>query len=151
MDAVHVKDIIREKGSRVWTIAPAATAFEGLEKMADKNIGALVVTEDDDKVVVGIFSERDYARKVILRGKVSRDITVGEIMTSEVLAVSPENTCEDCIALFSKKRIRHLPVMEAGKMVGLISIGDVVMKIMSEQKTALTDLENFISGAGYGG
>ena len=150
MKDIYVKDIIREKGAKVWTILPDATAFEALEKMADKNIGAVVVTEGEDRVV-GIMSERDYARKVILRGKVSKEIPVSEIMTSDVLCVTPDNNCEECMHLFTNKRIRHLPVVDEGKLLGLISIGDVVRKIISEQQTKLADLENFITGAGYGG
>ncbi len=149
MDPIYVKEIIREKGAKVWTISPDVTAFQALEKMADKNIGALVVTESEDKVV-GIMSERDYARKVVLRGKVSKAIRVSEIMTTDVLGVCLDNTCEDCMQLFTSKRIRHLPVVESGKLVGLVSIGDVVNKIISKQKTTLSDLEKFISGAGYG-
>lgn len=150
MDPIYVKEIIREKGAKVWTIFPDVTAFQALEMMADKNIGALVVTEGEDKVI-GIMSERDYARKVVLRGKMSKEIPVSEIMTTDVLGVRMDNTCEDCMQLFTNKRIRHLPVMEDGKLVGLISIGDVVNKIISKQKTILSDLEKFISGAGYGG
>ena len=150
MNDIYVKEIIKEKGAKVWTIPPDSTAFEALEKMADKNIGAVVVTEGEGRVV-GIMSERDYARKVILRGKVSKEIPVSEIMTADVLCVSPGNTCDDCMQLFTNKRVRHLPVVDDGKLVGLISIGDVVNKVISEQQAALADLENFITGAGYGG
>lgn len=148
MDPIHVKEILKDKGSTVWTIDPDATAFHALEIMADKNVGALVVTKDDK--LVGIFSERDYARKVTLRGKLSKDIKVSEIMTGQVFVVSSKNTCEECMALFTKRHIRHLPVVEDGVILGLVSIGDVVNKIIAEQKIALTDLENYISGSGYG-
>ena len=150
MKDIYVKEIIKEKGAKVWTIPSDATAFEALEKMADKNIGAVVVTEGEDKIV-GIMSERDYARKVVLRGKVSKEIPVSQIMTSDVLCVNLDNSCEDCMQLFTNKRIRHLPVVDDGKLVGIVSIGDVVNKVISEQAAALTDLENFITGAGYGG
>ena len=149
MKDIYVKDIIREKGAKVWTISSDATAFEALEKMADKNIGAVVVIEGEDKVV-GIMSERDYARKVILRGKVSKQIPVSEIMTSDVLCVTMSNSLDDCMQLFTNKRIRHLPVVEDGRLLGIVSIGDVVHKIIEEQQAALADLENFITGAGYG-
>ncbi len=149
MKNTYVRDIIREKGAKVWTIPSDATVFNALEKMADKNIGAVVVTEGEDKVV-GILSGRDYARKVALRGKVSREIPVSEIMTGDVLCVKPDNTCDDCMQLFTNKRVRHLPVVDDGKLAGIVSIGDVVRKIMAEQQAALTDLENFITGAGYG-
>ena len=149
MKDIYVKEIIKEKGAKVWTISADTTVFEALEMMADKNIGAVVVTESEDKVV-GIMSGRDYARKVVLRGKVSREIPVSEIMTSDVLCVGMENSCEDCMQLFTNKRIRHLPVVEDGKLVGLISIGDVLKRVISEQEATLADLENFITGAGYG-
>ncbi len=149
MKDIYVKEIINEKGGKVWTIPADATVFEALEKLADKNIGAVVVTESEDKVV-GIMSGRDYARKVVLRGKVSREIPVSEIMTSDVLCVTLENSCEDCLQLFTNKRIRHLPVVDDGKLVGLVSIGDVLKRVISEQEAALADLENFITGADYG-
>ncbi len=149
MDPILVKDILRDKGSEVWTIASDATAFHALEIMAEKDCGALVVTAG--KQLKGIMSERDYARKVTLKGKISKEIAVADIMTADVYVVRPENTCEECMALFTNKRIRHLPVVEDGQLRGLVSIGDVVNKIISEQKTTIKDLENFISGSGYGG
>ena len=149
MNKAYVKDIISEKGTKVWTVPSDATAFQALEKMADKNIGTVVVTEGENNVV-GIMSERDYARKVILRGRASKETPVSAIMTTDVLCVGPDNTCEDCMQLFTNKRVRHLPVMENDNLIGIVSIGDVVNKIISEQETALADLEKYISGIGYG-
>ena len=114
--------------------------------MADKNIGAVLVTSN--KKLVGILSERDYARKIILKGKTSKDTKVEEIMTAQVLFVSPEQSVEDCMAIMSEKHIRHLPVIEKGELLGIISIGDVVKGIISDKEFAIQQLENYISGTG---
>ncbi|MER3443539.1 MAG: histidine kinase [Meiothermus sp.] len=140
-----VRQLILAKGNRVHTISPDATVFEALERMAMYDIGALVVMEDER--VVGIFSERDYARKVVLVGRVSRETKVREIMTDEVITVSPETTVGECMALMTGKRIRHLPVLEGENLVGLISIGDVVKAIMSEQELMIAELESYITGS----
>lgn len=140
-----VRQLILAKGNRVHTISPDATVFEALERMAMYDIGALVVMEDER--VVGIFSERDYARKVVLVGRVSRETKVREIMTDEVITVSPDTTVGECMALMTGKRIRHLPVLEGGSLVGLISIGDVVKAIMSEQELMIAELESYITGS----
>ncbi|WP_027891052.1 CBS domain-containing protein [Calidithermus chliarophilus] len=140
-----VRQLILAKGNRVHTISPDATVFEALERMAMYDIGALVVMEDER--VVGIFSERDYARKVVLVGRVSRETKVREIMTDEVITVSPDTTVGECMALMTGKRIRHLPVLEGGNLVGLISIGDVVKAIMSEQELMIAELESYITGS----
>ncbi len=139
-----VKEILEAKGQDIWSIGPDSPVFEALQIMADKNIGALVVVEGED--IVGIISERDYARKVILKGKSSKDIPVRDIMTPNVIHVRPDQSVEDCMALMSGKRIRHLPVLEAEKLAGLISIGDVVKAIIANHKFLIGQLENYIKG-----
>ena len=139
-----VSQILKVKGHDVLTVQPETTVYDALKLMADKNVGALMVLEADD--VVGIFSERDYARKVILEGKSSKDLPVKDIMSSHVLYVRPEQSVEDCMALMTDKRIRHLPVLEDKKLVGVISIGDVVKSIISEQEFMIHQLENYITG-----
>jgi CBS domain-containing protein len=128
-------DILKLKGRDIWSVAPDTTVFEALQLMADKGIGAVVVKEDGR--LVGVMSERDYARKVILKGKASRDIPVREIMSKRVVTVYPDTLCTECMALMTEKRVRHLPVVDSeagGKLVGLISIGDVVKAVISEQQ-----------------
>jgi CBS domain-containing protein len=139
-----VKELLREKGNHVWTIAPKATVYEALELMAAKNIGSLVAVEHGD--VAGVFTERDYARKVILKGRSSKTTTVAELMTTDVLYVSPEDTIENCMALMTDKRLRHLPVMENGKLAGVVSIGDIVKIIISEREFTIRELERYITG-----
>lgn len=140
-----VKEILKEKGDEVWSTSPDTTVFDALKFMSDKSIGALVII--DDQEVVGVFSERDYARKVILDEKSSKDLPVKEIMTRRVVFVKPENTTEECMALMTDKHIRHLPVVVEDKLVGIISIGDVVKAIMSQQEIVIEQLENYITGA----
>lgn len=143
MKTVH--DILQSKGTDVWAVGPDNYIYEALELMADKNIGAVLVCEGGD--VKGIFSERDYARKVILEGKSSRETRVRDAMTEKVAYVKPENSVEECMALMTGKRIRHLPVMDpADKLTGVISIGDVVQAKISEQQFYIGQLENFIKG-----
>ena len=139
-----VKQLINRKGNVVWSTQPYATVFEALTLMAEKGIGALMVFEQDN--LVGIFSERDYARKVFLKGRSSRNTAVGEIMTKRVLVVHPSQTMNDCMALMTDKRIRHLPVMEDNCVMGIISIGDVVKEIISDQEFVIGQLENYITG-----
>jgi CBS domain-containing protein len=141
-----VRDILRAKGHNVWSVAPDATVLEALELMAAKNIGAVLVLEDDR--LVGIMSERDYARKVILLGKTSKDTLVSEIMTSRVLYVSADQTVQECLALMTEKRIRHLPVMEGGRVIGVVTIGDVGRVIIEDQQFMLDQLEHYITGGG---
>jgi CBS domain-containing protein len=140
-----VKELLRTKGSQVWCVSPEATVFEALQEMADKNIGALVVLKDDR--IVGIFSERDYARKVILKGKSSREIPVSEIMSTSVTTIEPSETLQACMRLMTDHRIRHLPVVNQEQLVGLISIGDVVKGVISEQQFMIAQLEGYISGS----
>jgi CBS domain-containing protein len=139
-----VRDILEEKGNDVWTIGPDATVFDALEFMAEKEIGALIVA--DDGGICGMVSERDYARKVILVGKASRDTPIRDIMTPKVCYVSPENRIEECMALMTDKIVRHLPVMENDKLVGIVSIGDVVKSMISDQEFIISQLESYIMG-----
>jgi len=128
----------------VYTIAPTASMFEALKLMAEKSIGALVVTEGEQ--VVGIISDRDCARKVILMARSSKETPVRDIMTSSVMYVRPDHTSEECTVLMTENRLRHLPVMDSGKLVGLISIGDLVKDIIFEQKFTIEQLEYYITG-----
>ena len=139
-----VNQLLKHKGHFVWSVAPNASVYEALEFMAEKDVGALVVLRDGE--LVGIFSERDYARKVILKDKSSKDTPVREIMTEKVYYVKPDQIVEDCMALMTEKRIRHLPVVDDDQVVGLISIGDLVKSIISEQKFMIEQLEQYITG-----
>jgi CBS domain-containing protein len=139
-----VKDVLAEKGSNVWTISPEAKVLDALKLMAEKDVGALTVTHQDS--LVGIISERDYARKVALRGKSSLDTQVKDIMTSRVYYVAPDTTTQECMAVMAKNRIRHLPVVQDGKLVGIISIGDIIKAVIVQQKIAIDHLENYIMG-----
>jgi signal-transduction protein with cAMP-binding, CBS, and nucleotidyltransferase domain len=141
---ITVKDILSEKGLKVWTISPDAKVLDALNLMAEKGLGALVVFEHDD--IVGIVSERDYARKVILKGRHSHDTKVRDIMTAPVYGVHLETTADECMALMTDKHIRHLPVCKDGKLAGVISIGDVVKAIIGQQKVTIENLENYIMG-----
>jgi len=139
-----VREILQAKGTDVFTIAPDKTVFDALTLMAAKEIGALVVVEDGS--ICGMVSERDYARKVILKGKFSRDTAVRDIMTSKVVYVSPENRIEECMALMTDKIVRHLPVMENDELTGIVSIGDVVKSVISDQEFIISQLESYITG-----
>ena len=139
-----VKQLLQAKGREIHSITPDARVIEALKLMAEKEVGALVVL--DGARLAGIISERDYARKVILQGKSSHDITVREIMTSKVVTLRPSQTVEDCMTLMTDKRIRHLPVLEDGKVIGVVSIGDVVKEMLSEQKFIIEQLESYIKG-----
>ncbi len=141
---ITVKQILDEKGRQAWTIAPDAKVFDALKLMAEKGIGALVAVEGGR--VVGILSERDYARKIALLGRFSQDTPVKDIMTTQVYGVHPSATAEECLALMTDRRIRHLPVLEKDKLAGVISIGDVVKAVMSAQKVTIQQLENYIMG-----
>jgi len=143
-----VKRLLQKKSESVWTIRPDATAYEALRVMADKDIGALLVLNNERKLV-GVFSERDYARKVILKGRSSKDTLVSELMTELVYYVSPEHTINDCMAIMTAKHIRHIPVMDNGALMGIITIGDVVNSMISEQKITIRDLENYITGGAH--
>lgn len=139
-----VCNILQRKETPTISVSPDTTVFQGLKVMLDNNIGALLVMEGDK--FVGIFTERDYARKIILQGKASRDTRIGEIMSEKLITVSPETTIEDCMRLMTNKYIRHLPVIENDKLIGIISIGDVVRYIIDEQKFIIENLEHYITG-----
>lgn len=141
---ITVKQMLEEKGHQVWTTSPDSTVYEALKIMAEKEVGALIVLEKDQ--VVGVISERDYARKVVLKGKSSLETPVREIMTTQVYFVNPDWTAEECMALMTDKRIRHLPVIEENKLVGVISIGDVVKSVITSQKITIEHLQNYIMG-----
>nr|WP_192579349.1 CBS domain-containing protein [Dyadobacter sp. UC 10] len=131
----------------IWSVTQDNTVFEALELMAAKNIGAVLVLENNQ--LIGIFSERDYARKVILQGRASRDTLIREVMTSKVITVETDEKIEECMQIMSDKHIRHLPVNQSGKLVGIISINDIVSAIIHEQKEHISSLESYISGSPY--
>jgi len=139
-----VSSILRTKGNQVWSISPERSVFEAIEMMADKEVGALAVMVEER--LVGIISERDYARKVILRGKSSRKTQVGEIMTADVIVISPDDTVDECMSLMASNRIRHLPVRDHNCVIGIISISDLVKWIISGQEQAIEQLESYIAG-----
>ncbi len=139
-----VRDILRVKGNVVWSVGPSDSVYNAMKIMAEKEVGALLVMEADK--VVGIISERDYARKVILQGRSSRTTEVREIMTPRVAYAEPHQGVEECMVVMTEKRIRHLPVFEEGRLCGVISIGDLVKSIIDEQKFIIEQLERYISG-----
>ena len=140
--------ILNQKSGEIFSITPNATVFEAIEMMDNKNVGALLVM--DGKKLVGMFSERDYTRKIVLRGKRSRETKVAEIMSTNLTVTHPREPVEKCLRLMTDKRIRHLPVLDGDKVVGVISIGDLVKWVISCQSAAIAHLENYISG-GYTG
>lgn len=140
----NVKQILDRKGYDVFSVSPESTVFDALKVMSQNEVGALLVLKDQE--VVGIFSERDYARKVVLLGKSSRELAVKNIMSTKVLYVKPQQQVEDCMALMINKRIRHLPVLENGKLIGMISIGDVVKAVIGEKEFIIDQLINYITG-----
>ena len=139
-----VAKLLDSKGRHIWSIEPSNFVYDAIKLMAEKGIGALLVMEGES--LVGILSERDYARKVILKGKSSKKTPVTDIMTKDVLFTHPEQNVEECMALMTEKHIRHLPVMEGKQVVGMISIGDLVKTIIAEQKFTIEQLEHYISG-----
>jgi CBS domain-containing protein len=138
-----VRDILQQKGNNIFSVSPNTTVYDALDFMCDKNVGALLVVEDGR--LRGIFTERDYARKVILRGKASRETLIEEIMTERPTTVTPDSTIEDCMKIMTNKFIRHLPVLDRNELIGLISIGDVVRYIIDEQKYIIENLEKYIT------
>ena len=140
-----VRSVLQTKDNTIWSIAPDALVFDALKIMADKNVGALLVTKKEK--VVGIFSERDYARKIVLKGESSHTTAIKDVMTSGVLSVNPEQSIDECMALMTNKHVRHLPVLENEKLIGLVSIGDVVKAIISEHEYTIKQLENYITGS----
>lgn len=141
-----IGQLLQTKGSNIWSIEPQATVYRALQIMAEKNVGALLVIDRDR--LVGIFSERDYARKIILKGKSSKDTSVSGLMTPEVFYINTNATLEECMALMTAKHIRHLPVLENKQLVGIVTLGDVVQQIIAEQKFTIRELEKYITG-GY--
>jgi len=139
---MYVKQVLQSKGTEVWTTTKEALVFEALQLLADKGVGALLVVEQGRPV--GMFSERDYARKVFLLGKSSKETRVGEVMHEKVMYVRPDQTLEECMALMTHKHIRHLPVMEDDKLVGLISIGDVVKAMFDEKEFMIEQLVKYV-------
>jgi len=138
--------ILRTKSDQaVYTVSPAASVFDALALMAQKGVGALLVMEGEK--IAGMITERDYARKVALMGRTSKDTPVRAIMTPEVICVRPDHTSEECMALMTDKRVRHLPVLDGDKLIGLVSIGDLVKDIISDQRFTIQQLEHYISGA----
>ncbi len=141
---LRVSDVLKKKGNDIHSISSQKMAYTALEIMAEKDIGALMVVDGEE--LVGIFSERDYARKVILRGKSSKDTTVGELMTTPVYSIHPKQNIEECMALMTASHRRHVPVIESGALIGVISMGDIVHELIIAQKIAFEDLKKYIAG-----
>ncbi len=139
-----VEQLLQVKGGDIWSIAPQETAYRALQIMAEKNVGALLVMENEK--VAGIFSERDYARKVILKDKSSKNTSVSELMTPEVVYIDADATLEESMALMTAKHIRHLPVLQNNRLIGLVTLGDVVKQLISDQQFAIRELEKYITG-----
>jgi CBS domain-containing protein len=140
-----IQMLLGQKGGDVWAVPPAASVYDAIAMMADKGVGALLVMSGDR--LVGIVSERDYTRKVILQGKSSKETSVDEIMSSHLITVPPDHTVEECMHVMTVRRIRHLPVVEAGRVRGVVSIGDLVKWIISDQEAHISQLHSFIAGA----
>ena len=141
-----IGDILRQKGSQVWSIEPTALVYDAIKMMAEKNVGALLVMQGDK--LAGIISERDYTRKVFLKGKSSKETLVNEILSAQVICVSPAHSVEDCLRLMTEHRFRHLPVLQEQKVAGLVSIGDLVNWIITQQSHTIQQLQSYITG-GY--
>jgi len=139
-----IGEILHHKGTQVWSISPDETVFDAIELMAEKNIGALLVTQSNR--LVGILTERDYTRKVALKGKSSKQTAVKEILSGDIIHVTPDHTVEDCMRLMTENRVRHLPVLESGRIVGVVSIGDLVNWIITAQTSTINQLQTYISG-----
>lgn len=137
-----IRQLLKVKGRNIWTVAPQSSVFDALQIMAEKDVGALLVVKG--KTLVGVFSERDYARKVILHGRSSKEILVSEIMSSPPIFIEPDNTVDQGLALMSAKHVRHLPVMEKNRLIGVVTIGDLVKSLMDEQKVVIDHLEKHI-------
>ncbi len=142
--AGSINEILEHKGTAVWTVSPDTTVFEAIQLMSEKNIGALLVTERGK--LIGILSERDYTRKVALKGKTSKELRVREITSEHVVSVTPAQTIEECMRLMTENRVRHLPVLDGDSLIGVVSIGDLVNWIISAQSTTIRQLETYISG-----
>ncbi len=138
-----VRDILKTKGHAIFSVEPTIMVYQAVEQMCERNIGGLLIVEGGK--LVGIFTERDYARKLILKGKSSKDTPISELMTKNPFTVTPDNSIEDCMTVMTQKHIRHLPVVEGDKLTGIISIGDVVKQIMEDQKSIIEHLEHYIT------
>ncbi len=145
---LSVRDLLKSKGEGVWAVSPETTTIDALRFLADKKVGALLVIEDG--ILSGIISERDFVHRVAQEGALDMQTPIREYMTSKVITVTPNESIEDCMKIMTDRRIRHLPVMSDHDLVGIISIGDLVKGIISEQKILISDLENYITGTGYG-
>ena len=139
-----IREILKRKGNEVWSVTPETTVYDALSLMAEKSIGAVLVIGDN--TLKGVMSERDYARKIILKGKSSKEVLVEEIMSPRVVYIDIDTNIEECMALMINKRIRHLPVYENNKLTGIISIGDVVKELIDEKEVVISELENYITG-----
>jgi CBS domain-containing protein len=141
---LKIKDVLQSKSSAIWSIEPDDTAYNAIELMAEKDIGALLVIDEGE--VIGIFSERDYVRKVILQGKSSKDTPVKELMTADLYCINSDKAVEECMALMTKAHIRHMPVYENKKLAGIVTFGDIVNAVIISQKVKIQDLETYIKG-----
>ena len=139
-----VRNILHNKGQDIFSVEPTTMVYRAIELMCEKNIGGLLIVENEK--LVGIFTERDYARKLILKGKSSKDTPIKDLMTSNLVTVSPDTSIDDCMRVMTGRKIRHLPVLDNGKLVGIISIGDVVHFVIEEQKSIIEHLEHYITG-----
>jgi CBS domain-containing protein len=139
-----VRNILQTKGNAIYSVEPDTMVYRAIELMCEKNIGGLLIVENGK--LVGIFTERDYARKLILKGKSSKDTPIKDLMTSNLVTVSPETSIDDCMRVMTGRKIRHLPVLDNGNLVGVISIGDVVHYVIEEQKSIIEHLEHYITG-----
>jgi CBS domain-containing protein len=142
--AYPISSLLHQKTSALWSVAPDTTVFDAIRLMADKNIGAILVLADGR--LAGIFTERDYTRKVALMGKTSKETRVREVVAREIVTISPDDSVEDCMRLMTEKRVRHLPVVEGSAVVGIVSIGDLVNWIISTQNAAIEQMEQYIAG-----
>lgn len=138
-----IRELLEKQGGSIWSLSPNDSVYQALEMLADCNVGALMVMEGD--ALIGVFSERDYTRKIALTGRSSKDTFVRDIMTAQVLSVTPKTTTDDCMALMSQKKIRHLPVLDGGKVLGMVSIRDLMDDIIKDREHTITQLQNYIA------
>lgn len=142
---LRVKDLLSEKGNEIWSIGPSQSVYQAIEMMSLKEVGALTVMSDSGELI-GIVSERDYARKVILQGRLSKETLISAIMTSEVISTDEDASVDECMALMTHRRIRHLPVVKEGQMIGMISVGDLVKSMLLEKDQKIEQLERYVRG-----